>query len=470
MNELLNRDAVDLAAMIARREISAAELMEATLARIDEVNPKLNAIVSQIDGEAAMDMARAADRGPVKGSMHGLPLAIKDLADAEGLPTTMGSPAYKDAGPAPKDDIMVARMRAAGALIIGKTNTPEFGLGSHTYNPVWGATRNAWDPSMSAGGSSGGAAVALTIGMMPIADGSDMMGSLRNPAGWANIYGYRPSWGLVPSEPEGDAFLHQLSTAGPMGRSPADVAMTLTVQAGHDPRQPHGRDLPDIEHLNADLKGKRIGWLGDWGGGLPMDEGVLETCEAALKVFDDLGCTVEKVAPSFQLELIWDSWITLRSWSNAASLAALYLEERTRDLMKPEAQWETERGLKLSAMDVHRASVIRSRWFEKAASLFESYDVLVLPTAQVWPFPVEWTWPKQIGGITMDTYHRWMEVVVPAGLIGLPCLAVPAGFGAAGLPIGLQLIGRRGSDVALLQMGQGWHNAAPWVHLRPEAT
>ncbi|HSG36780.1 MAG TPA: amidase [Paracoccaceae bacterium] len=470
MNELLNRDAVDLAAMIARREISAAELMEATLARIDEVNPKLNAIVSQIDGEAAMDMARAADRGPVKGPMHGLPLAIKDLADAEGLPTTMGSPAYKDAGPAPKDDIMVARMRAAGALIIGKTNTPEFGLGSHTYNPVWGATRNAWDSSKSAGGSSGGAAVALTTGMMPIADGSDMMGSLRNPAGWANIYGYRPSWGLVPSEPEGDAFLHQLSTAGPMGRSPADVAMTLTVQAGHDPRQPHGRDLPDIEHLNADLKGKRIGWLGDWGGGLPMDEGVLETCEAALKVFDDLGCTVEKVAPPFQLELIWDSWITLRSWSNAASLAALYLEERTRDLMKPEAQWETERGLKLSAMDVHRASVIRSRWFEKAASLFESYDVLVLPTAQVWPFPVEWTWPKQIGGITMDTYHRWMEVVVPAGLIGLPCLAVPAGFGAAGLPIGLQLVGRRGSDVALLQMGQGWHNAAPWVHLRPEAT
>jgi len=306
--------------------------------------------------------------------------------------------------------------------------------------------------------------------MMPIADGSDMMGSLRNPAGWANIYGYRPSWGLVPSEPEGDAFLHQLSTAGPMGRSPADVAMTLTVQAGHDPRQPHGRDLPDIAHLNADLKGKRIGWLGDWGGGLPMDAGILDTCEAALKVFDDLGCTVDKVAPPFQLELIWDSWITLRSWSNAASLAALYLDERTRDLMKPEAQWEVERGLKLSAMDVHRASVIRSRWFKAAAEVFDSYDALVLPTAQVWPFPVEWTWPKEIAGITMDTYHRWMEVVVPAGLIGLPCLAVPAGFGTAGLPIGLQLIGRRGSDVSLLQLGQGWHSAAPWAHLRPEVT
>ena len=470
MNELLNRDAVDLAAMIARREISAAELMEVTLARIDEVNPKLNAIVSQIDGDAAMDMARAADKGPVKGPMHGLPLAIKDLADAKGLPTTMGSPAYKDAGPAPKDDIMVARMRGAGALIIGKTNTPEFGLGSHTYNPVWGATRNAWDPSKSAGGSSGGAAVALTTGMMPIADGSDMMGSLRNPAGWANIYGYRPSWGLVPSEPEGDAFLHQLSTAGPMGRSPADVAMTLTVQAGHDPRQPHGRDLPDIEHLNADLKGRRIGWLGDWGGALPMDTGIIETCEKALRVFYDLGCTVEKVAPPFQLELLWDSWITLRSWSIAASCAALFLDERTRDLLKPEAQWETERGLKLSAMDVHRASVIRSRWFETAAKLFDSYDVLVLPTAQVWPFPLEWTWPKEIAGITMDTYHRWMEVVVPAGLIGLPCLAVPAGFGAAGHPIGLQLIGRRGSDVALLQMGQGWHEAARWAHLRPEVT
>lgn len=470
MNELLNRDAVDLAAMIARREISAAELMEATLARISEVNPRLNAIVSQIDGEAAMEMARAADKGPVKGPMHGLPLAIKDLADAKGLPTTMGSPAYKDAGPAPKDDIMVARMRAAGALIIGKTNTPEFGLGSHTYNPVWGATRNAWDPSKSAGGSSGGAAVALTTGMMPIADGSDMMGSLRNPAGWANIYGYRPSWGLVPSEPEGDAFLHQLSTAGPMGRSPADVAMTLTVQAGHDPRQPHGRDLPDIEHLNADLKGKRIGWLGDWGGALPMDAGIIETCEVALKVFDDLGCAVEKIAPPFQLELLWDSWITLRSWSIAASEAPLYLDDRTRGLLKPEAQWEVERGLRLTAMDVHRASVIRSRWFKAAAELFDSYDVLVLPTAQVWPFPVEWAWPKDIAGITMDTYHRWMEVVVPAGLIGLPCLAVPAGFGENGLPIGLQLIGRRGSDVSLLQLGQGWHEAAPWAPLRPEVT
>ena len=470
MNELLNRDAVDLAAMIARREISAAELMEATLARISEVNPRLNAIVSQIDGEAAMEMARAADKGPVKGPMHGLPLAIKDLADAKGLPTTMGSPAYKNAGPAPKDDIMVARMRAAGALIIGKTNTPEFGLGSHTYNPVWGATRNAWDPSKSAGGSSGGAAVALTTGMMPIADGSDMMGSLRNPAGWANIYGYRPSWGLVPSEPEGDAFLHQLSTAGPMGRSPADVAMTLTVQAGHDPRQPHGRDLPDIEHLNADLKGKRIGWLGDWGGALPMDAGIIETCEVALKVFDDLGCAVEKIAPPFQLELLWDSWITLRSWSIAASEAPLYLDDRTRGLLKPEAQWEVERGLRLTAMDVHRASVIRSRWFKAAAELFDSYDVLVLPTAQVWPFPVEWAWPKDIAGITMDTYHRWMEVVVPAGLIGLPCLAVPAGFGENGLPIGLQLIGRRGSDVSLLQLGQGWHEAAPWAPLRPEVT
>ncbi len=470
MNDLLNRDAVDLAAMIARREISATELMEATLVRIAEVNPKLNAIVSMIDSEAAMEMARAADRGPVKGPMHGLPLAIKDLADAKGLPTTMGSPAYKDAGPAPKDDIMVARMRAAGALIVGKTNTPEFGLGSHTYNPVWGATRNAWDPSRSAGGSSGGAAVALTTGMTPIADGSDMMGSLRNPAGWANIYGYRPSWGLVPSEPEGDAFLHQLSTAGPMGRSPADVAMTLSVQAGHDPRQPHGRDLPDIEHLQANLEGRRIGWLGDWGGALPMEAGILEACEAAFKTFNDLGCTVEKIAPPFQLELIWDSWITLRSWSNAASLAALYLDDRTRDLMKPEAQWEAERGLRLSAMDVHRASVIRSRWFEKAAQLFDSYDVLVLPTAQVWPFPVEWTWPKTIAGISMDTYHRWMEVVVPAGLIGLPCLAVPAGFGATGLPIGLQLVGRRGSDVALLQMGQGWHDAAPWAQLRPEVT
>ena len=179
---------------------------------------------------------------------------------------------------------------------------------------------------------------------------------------------------------------------------------------------------------------------------------------------------IDQLRSVIQLELLWDSWITLRSWSIAASCAALFLDERTRDLLKPEAQWETERGLKLSAMDVHRASVIRSRWFEAAAKMFDGYDVLVLPTAQVWPFAVDWTWPKEIAGITMDTYHRWMEVVVPAGLIGLPCLAVPAGFGAAGLPIGLQLIGRRDSDGALLQMGQGWHEAAPWAQLRPGFT
>ena len=451
---------------MAAGRLSAEELMRATLARIASVNPRVNAIVSLRDEAELMAEARAVDAGPKLGPLHGLPVAIKDLADAKGLPTSMGSPSF--AGQiAQSDSLHVARMRSAGAIIIGKTNTPEFGLGSHTYNPVHGATLNPYDPSVTCGGSSGGAAVALATGMLSIADGSDMMGSLRNPAGWNNVYGMRPSWGRVPDSPEGDTFLHQLSTNGPMARCPGDLALLLDVMSGPDPRQPGGLSKEALGALRADVAGKRIGWLGDWGGALPYEDGILELCEEALEVLRGLGCEVDVLPPPFPREKLWESWITLRSWSVAAGLEPLMENQQTRGQLKPEALWEIERGLALSAMEVHRASVLRSDWYARAAELFERYDALALPTAQIWPFPVAQTWPRQVAGQEMDTYHRWMECVIPISLIGLPAVAVPAGFGMQGLPAGLQLAGRYGDDRGVLELAEAYHQATNWPNRRP---
>jgi len=453
MDELLELDATSLAALIGQGAVSPSELMAATLARIAAVNPAVNAIVSLRDGDMLMAEARAAERSARKGWLHGIPLAVKDLADVRGLPTSQGSPLFAGAI-ARADDVVVARLRAAGAIIIGKTNVPEFGLGSHTFNPVFGPTRNPFDTGRSAGGSSGGAGAALATGMVAVADGSDMMGSLRNPAAWNGVYGMRPSWALVPPEPEGEMFLHQLSTLGPMARTPRDLGAALDVMAGPDPMQPHGRGLFPLGVLEA-AGTRRIGWLGDWGGAFPMEAGVLAAAEAAVQRLVALGHVVEVVTPPFDAGRLWESWITLRSWAVAASLGALDMAA-----LKPEAVWEVERGTALSAAEVQRASVVRSDWFRAAARLFQTYDALVLPATQVWPFAVEARWPEEIAGRRMDSYHRWMEVVVPVSLIGLPAVALPCGT-VEGLPHGIQVFGPRGADLALLEIAQGWEAARP---------
>ncbi|AVO39844.1 amidase [Pukyongiella litopenaei] len=461
---LTTRSAAEILADLSARRLSAEDLMRATLARIEAVNPSLNAIVDLRDADDLLAEARAMDAGPVGGPLHGLPIAVKDLVNVAGIRSSQGSPIFADHVP-DSDDLIAARMRAAGAILIGKTNTPEFGLGSHTFNPVHGATGNPYDPARTCGGSSGGAAVALATGMVALADGSDMMGSLRNPAAWNNVYGFRPSWGLVPSEPVADGFLHQLATLGPMARSPADLALLLDVIAGPDARVPHRVPHEPVSPLEpADPSGLRIGWLADWGGAFPMEEGILDLCGDALAVLADLGCHVEPVAPPFDAETMWEAWVTLRNWQVGASLGLL--AARQADL-KDSAQWELERGLALSAMDVHRASVTRSEWFRACAALFGRYDALILPSAQVWPFDVNRPWPTEIAGQAMDTYHRWMQVVVPVSLLGLPSLAVPAGFGAAGLPMGLQIFGPRGSDARVLALGAAYHEATRWPQTRP---
>ncbi len=467
MADLTELSATEVSAMIASRDIAPSDLMAAHLDRIDRLNPSINAIVSLRDRDVLLAEARSADNAPRQGWLHGMPFAVKDLCATRGLRTTRGSPLLADHVPA-ADDLLAARLRAAGAIFIGKSNVPEHGQGSHTFNPVFGATRNPYDLTRTAGGSSGGAAAALAARLVPVADGSDMMGSLRNPAAFCNVYGFRPTFGLVPGDAQGDTFLATLATEGPMGRTVEDVARLLQVIAGENPEMPFGRrQEPYADLLQADLRGMRIGWLGDWGGAYPSEPGILAQCETGLGVLQDLGAIVEPLPPPFPAVALWKSWTTLRGMLNANALAAIHDDPVQRALTKPETIWEIQSGQGLSAAQVHSASVIRSEWYAMAARLFRTYDAIVLPSAQVWPFPVDWRWPQSINGNAMDTYHRWMEVVVPVSLIGLPCLSVPVGFGSRGLPMGMQIAAPTGADARVLAIGQAYHLATDWPGKRP---
>lgn len=464
--ELLDGSAGALAAALAARAVSAEEVMRATLARIAARN-HVNAIVSLRDPAALLAEARAADAAPRKGWLHGIPMAIKDLADARGLPTSWGSPLFAGT-PAGRDEPFVARLRAAGAILIGKTNTPEFGLGSHTFNPVFGPTHNPYARGLTPGGSSGGAAAALAMRMLTVADGSDMMGSLRNPAGWCNVYGFRPSWGRVPASPEGETHFHTLSTDGPMARCPADLARLLDTMAGPVAGRPFALPPEDFAApLVPRVQGRRLAWLGDWGGAWPFEAGVLETCAAALATFADLGVTIEAPPPPMLAPDLWEAWRVLRHWAVQARLGPIHDDPARRPHLKPAALWEVEGGRALTLAQIDRAGALRSEWYRRAARLLADYDAFVLPTAQVWPFAVETVHPTRIAGQPMDSYHRWMEVVVPASLIGLPAVAVPAGFGPQGLPMGLQIVGAHGADRAVLELAEAWHQATRWPDRRP---
>lgn len=471
-SDIVALDAVALSRAIAARQLSCREVMQAYLAQIDRFNPQVNAIVSRQDPDDLLRQAQVCDdelsQGRSRGWMHGFPLAPKDLANTAGIVTTQGSPLLRGQVPA-TDAIVVERMRRQGALLVGKTNTPEFGLGSHTYNTVFGTTRNAFDPSRSAGGSSGGAAVSLALNMLPVADGSDMMGSLRNPAGWNNVFGLRPSWGRVPHGPAQEVYVQQLSTEGPMARTVSDLAMLLSVQAGFDARSPLSiaEDPAQFTRpLQRDFRGVRIGWLGDFGGYLATEPGVMALCRDALRHFDSLGGSVEEVLPDYAPERLWRTWLTLRAFLVANLLAGPHGHEATRAQMKPEAVWEVEQGLTLSAAQVWQASVDRTAWYQALGALFQRFDYLVLPSAQVFPFDAQTAWPKAIAGRPMDTYHRWMEVVIGPTLAGLPAAAVPAGFSPAGLPMGLQIIGPAHADLAVLQLAYAWEQATGFTQRR----
>ncbi|MGZ8259259.1 MAG: amidase [Caldimonas sp.] len=460
--DITDLDADALSRAIHAKDVSCREVMRATLDRIAAVNPQVNAIVSLQDEGDLLRQADARDAalalGRSCGWMHGMPQAIKDAAETAGIPTTFGSPLLARHVPA-DDALMVERMKAAGCIVVGKTNTPEFGLGSHTFNEVFGVTRNAFDRAKSAGGSSGGAAVALATHMLPVADGSDFMGSLRNPAGWNDVYGFRPSQGRVPRWPSADVWVALLSTEGPMARTVRDVAALLDVQSGWDARVPLSiatRESFAARVDDFDPRGVRIGWLGDLAGYLPMEPGIVEVCGRALARIAEVGGTVEPIALGVPPERLWQTWLVWRRWSVAARIAPLLADPANRDRIKPEALWEYDQGQGLTGMQTVQACAERTAFHGHLLRLFERYDALALPTAQVWPFPAEWRWPETIAGRTMDTYHRWMEAVIYATLAGLPCIAMPAGFGANGLPMGVQLIGRPHGDLGVLQLARAF--------------
>lgn len=472
--DLADWDAVALSRAVADRTISCLEVMDAHLARVDRLNPIVNAIVSRQDTDGLRAEARVRDeelaRGFRRGALHGLPQAIKDLTATKGIRTTQGSTIWRDAVPE-ADAIMVERMRDAGAILVGKTNVPEFGLGSNTFNPVFGPTLNAYDQGRTAGGSSGGAAVALALGMLPVADGSDHAGSLRNPAAYNNVFGLRPSYGRVAAAGD-EVFLPALTVAGPMARTVPDLALLLSVQAGYDSRMPNAiEEDPALftRPLERDMRGLRVGWLGDMGGRLPLEDGILDLCEAGLRVLEGLGAEVERAAFPYSAEALWENWMVLRAWIVAETLGPLHADPALRAQMKPEAQWEAERGLALSAHDVYRASQVRSAYYGAMRRLFERYDIVVLPGAQVFPFPVSTPWPTTIAGRTMDTYHRWMEVMIPFTMANLPAVSVPVGFGPEGLPMGMQIAGPNHAEWTVLQVAHAYDRATCWVDKRRPA-
>jgi len=467
MTELCFKDAVDLARMIRDREVSASEVMTAFLSQIEQINPKVNAVRSFIGEEAALNAAKKADeklaKGEPVGLLHGLPHAVKDLALTEGIRTTFGSRIYKDFIPG-EDALFVERLKQAGAIIIGKTNTPEFGAGSQTFNEVFGATRNPYDLSKTCGGSSGGAAVALACGMLPLADGSDLGGSLRNPASFCNVVGFRPSPGRIPSHPVTLAW-NTLAVEGPMARTVQDVALLLSVMAGPDERSPISINEPGsifLRPLQRDFKGARVAWSRNLGR-YPVESVVNEVCDRARSVFAEFGCQVDNGQPDFNdADEIFQ---TLRAWLFAQTRGDDFI--RHRSLMKDTIIWNIEQGLKLSGADVARAEAKRTQLYHRVRKFMERYEFLILPVSQVAPFPVETDWVREINGVEMGSYIDWMGVCYAITLTGLPAISVPCGFTSDGLPIGLQIVGRHQRDFNVLQLAFAFEQATRYGGIRP---
>lgn len=465
--ELCFMSARELAALVQTRQISARDVMHAHLDRIARINPRVNAIVSKLQDDACLALADDADRrlarGDAVGPLHGLPIAFKDNQPVKGFPWTRGSRIFAHDVP-PGESIFIARMRAAGVIPIGKTNIPEFAMGSHTYNELFGATRNPYNLTRSAGGSSGGAAVALATGMLPIADGNDLGGSLRNPANFNNLVALRPTVGLVPTAPDpfpGIGF----NVNGPLARSVSDVAFLMGVMAGPDPRDPDCfASDPSMfaAPLARDLTGTRVAWCLDLGG-LPVDRRVRQVIEQQRHAFESLGCIVEDACPD--LSGADEIFLTIRAWRAAGVLGPLLAEHR--DLMKPEAIAEIERGLTITRDDVDQA-LIRHRSFVDGFRRFqERYPFIVCVVNQVPPFDVEINWPTSIDGVAMNSYTDWMKSAYWISTTRCPAISVPAGFTEDGLPIGLQIVGPDKDDVGVLQLGYAFEQATRFGERRP---
>ena len=464
--ELLYLSAIELVSRIRRKQVSAREVMAAHLTQIELVNPKVNAIVTLV-GERAMAAAARADellaRGGPLGVLHGLPVAHKDLVDTAGIRTTRGSPFYRDHVPT-RDALIVTRIRGAGAVTVGKTNTPELGAGSQTFNAVFGATRNPYDLRKTCGGSSGGAAVALTCGMLPIADGSDMGGSLRNPAAFCNVVGLRPSPGRVPNE--SGSWL-PLSVSGPMARSVGDVALFLSAIAGPDPRSPLSIQEDGARFrapLDRSFKDARVAWWRGLGG-IPFEPDIRQVVDANRRVFEHLGCVVEEAEPDFAG--VDDAFPILRYASNYAQNAPLVGERP--EWVKDTIKFEVAQAERITAADVGRALARQARMHEQSRQFFEHYDYFILPVTQVAPFDVTVPYPSQISGTPMATYIDWMRSCWYVTFMSNPAISVPGGFTLSGLPVGVQIVGRHRDEWSVLQLAHAFEQATQYGKRRPPA-
>jgi amidase len=457
-NELCLKTAAELARLLRAREVSCIEVTEAHIARIETLNPRINALCTLLP-DSAREAAREADarlRGdePV-GILHGLPTAIKDTVALKGVRFTAGSPIYKERI-AQEDALIVERMKASGAIILGKTNVPEFAAGSHTFNPLFGPTRNCYDLSKTAGGSSGGAGAALAARMLPLANGSDLGGSLRNPGNFNNVVGFRCSPGRVPVYPVGMGW-DSLSVDGPMARTVSDTALLLSAIAGPDDRSPISiREPPSIftRSLERDFKGVRVAWSRDLGG-LPVDPRVVSALESQRHIFEELGCIVEEADPDFQDAD--EVFRVLRAWSFAAAHEE-HLQHHRR-LLKETVVWNTEQGLTLSGRDISRAEEMRTQLFLRLCSFMATYEYLLCPVNQVPPFDIDIEYPQEIAGVEMDSYIDWMKSAYFISVTGLPAISVPCAFTPAGLPVGIQIVGRHQQDFAVLQLAYAFEQA-----------
>lgn len=469
MTEICFQTAVRLRAALARKEISAREVVQAHLTRIARVNPEINAVVTLV-AEAALARAHAADELAASGArlppLHGIPVAHKDVHETAGIRTTYGSPLRADYVPE-YDDLIIERMRAAGAITLGKTNVPEFAAGSHTFNPIFGATRNPYDTSKSAGGSSGGAAAALACGMVPIADGSDTGGSLRNPASFCNVVGFRPSPGRVPNWPNLLGW-NTLNVKGPMARTVADAALLLSVLAGPDPRSPIALSEPGSTFaapLERDLRGVRVAWSPDLGGSVPVEPEVAAVVEESAKVFERLGCVVERACPDFTGAD--EVFRTLRAWQFEVTFGPLLDSDQTRGRLKDSIRWNTEVGRRLTGPELGRAEVLHTELFGRMREFFARYEFLVLPVSQLPPFDLRLEYPAEVAGEKTETYLDWMRSAYYVSVTGCPALAVPAGFTPSGLPVGVQIVGAHRADFPVLQAGHAFEAATPHHTRRP---
>jgi amidase len=462
MTEIVFQSARSLARMIRSRKLSATEVMRAFIAQIERVNPKVNAIVTFLP-EQALKQAKALDRKKSAGPLAGLPIAYKDMIPTKGIRTTLGSPIHRDNVPA-ENHALVERLSAAGAITLGKTNTPEFAAGSQTFNAVFGATLNPYDLTRTCGGSSGGAAVAVACGMLPFADGSDLAASLRNPGNYCNVVGFRPTPGRVPPWPAANSW-DTLSTIGPMARTVSDAAFLLSAMAGPDPRAPTSIAEPGSifqKPLGRSFSKTRIGWSADLGG-LPIDPRVSAVLEAQKKVFKALGCVVEEAQPDFTGAT--EAFETLRALGFLQKFAPLL--RMHRDKIKDTVVWNIEQGLALTPEKIARAEGLRTELFHRMRRFLDSYDFFVCPVNQLPPFPVDEEWPREIAGHRMENYLDWMKSCYYITMTSHPAISVPAGFTADGLPVGVQIVGRYRDDFAVLQLAAAFEEATQTWKRRP---